>query len=147
MSERSSKSKPTETSIIEVRPAGPDHQVVTIQGAQGTYRRQPCSDCPWRVDAAGEFPAEAFRHSAGTAYDMSTHVFSCHQSGQKRPAVCAGFLLRGGNHNLSVRIGYISGRFADDVTDGGVELHSSYRVMAIANGVNPDDPVLAPCRD
>ncbi|KAF1003857.1 MAG: hypothetical protein GAK28_04320 [Luteibacter sp.] len=140
----SSKEKPT---VTQVRAAGPDHQVVTVVGGRGTYRRQPCSDCPWRVDAVDEFPAEAFRHSAGVAYDMSQHTFACHQSGQKRPAVCAGFLLRGGAHNLAVRLGYRSGRFGDDVTDGGVELHESYRAMAIANGVDPSDPVLAPCRD
>lgn len=133
--------------VTQVRPAGDAHQVVTLVGARGTYRRQPCSDCPWRVDAVGEFPAEAFRHSAQTAYDMSQNTFACHQSGQKRPATCAGFLLRGGAHNLAVRLGLLSGRFKDDVTDGGVELHGSYREMAIANGVDPADPVLAPCRD
>lgn len=30
--------------------------------------------CPWRVDATGEFPADAFRHSAETAYDMATET-------------------------------------------------------------------------
>ena len=29
----------------------------------------------------------------------------------------------------------------------GLELFESYREMAIANGVDPDDPVLADCRD
>lgn len=141
--ETSSNSKPAVTSV---RAAGPDHQVVTVVGGRGTYRRQPCSDCPWRVDAVGQFPAEAFRHSAQTAYDMSQHTFACHQSGQKRPAVCAGFLLRGGAHNLAVRLGHLSGRFKGDVSDGGIELHESYRAMAIANGVASEDPVLAPCR-
>jgi len=95
----------------------------------------------------GEFPAEAFRHSASTAYDMSDHTFACHQSGKEKPATCAGFLLRGATHNLAVRLGYMRGRFQGDVTDGGHELHESYRAMAIANGVDPEDPVLAPCRD
>jgi len=133
--------------VTKVRPAGDNHQVVTVEGGRSGYRRKPCSDCPWRVDATGEFPAEAFKHSAGTAYDMATHTFACHQSGQKKPAICAGFLLRGADHNLMVRIGYARGRFDDDLSDGGVELHENYRAMAIANGVDPDDPVLAPCRD
>ncbi len=61
--------------------------------------------------------------------------------------MCAGFLLRGANHNLSVRLKLIQGDHFEDVTDGGHQLHESYRAMAVANGVAPDDPVLAPCRD
>jgi len=34
----------------------------------------------------------------------------------------------------------------DQVSDGGVALFDSYAEMAIANGVEPNDPVLAPCR-
>ena len=92
------------------------------------------------------FPAEAFRHSANTAYDMSDHSFGCHQSGSKRPATCAGFLLRGADHNLSVRLGYMTGQYQDDVSDAGEDLHESYRDMAIANGVDPDDVALKHCR-
>ncbi len=137
--------------VAEVRPAGPDHQVVTLVGGgrdgRALYRREPCSDCPWRVDAVGKFPAEAFRCSAGTAYDMSERVFACHQSGTKKPAACAGFLLRGADHNLAARLGHRQGRYHGDVGDGGHVLHGSYRAMAEANGVPSDDPVLAPCRD
>ncbi|CAB5514505.1 hypothetical protein LMG26857_03564 [Achromobacter anxifer] len=132
--------------IVDVRPAGPEHQVVTVVGGKGSYRRQPCPKCPWRTDAVGEFPAESFRHSANTAYDMSDHVFACHDSGTKKPATCAGFLLRGADNNLAVRLAYMSGRLEGDVTDGGCELHDSYRDMAVANGVDPEDPVLKPCR-
>ncbi|TXI24177.1 MAG: hypothetical protein E6Q67_02875 [Roseateles sp.] len=133
--------------VVEVRQAGTDHQVVTVVGGRGTYRRRPCGDCPWRKDAVGEFPAEAFRHSAATAYDMSDRTFACHQSGQDKPAICAGFLLRGAAHNMTVRLGYMQGRFKGDVSDGGCDLHENYRAMAVANGVDPEDPVLSPCRD
>ena len=133
--------------ITRVRQAGEKHQVVTVEGGHAAYRRKPCSDCPWRKDATGEFPAEAFRHSAGTAYDMSRDTFACHQSGKRKPAICAGFLLRGADHNLAIRLGYMTGRFRNDVSDGGLDLHENYRAMAIANGVEPDDAVLAPCRD
>lgn len=132
--------------IVAITPAGADHQVVTVQGGQMLYRRTPCSDCPWRVDATGEFPPEAFRHSATTAYDMASNTFACHQSGTKKPAICAGFLLRGTDHNLRVRLARITGEIHDDVTDGGYELHESYRDMAISNGVDEDDPILRPCR-
>ena len=136
-----------EPTITRIRPADERNQVVTVEGGKGSYRRQPCSKCPWRVDATGEFPAEACRHSAGTAYDMAQHTFGCHESGAQKPATCAGFLLRGGAHNLSVRLGYMTGRIKDDVRDGGHQLHENYRAMAIANGVAPDDEILALCRD
>jgi hypothetical protein len=131
--------------VIKIRPAGVDHQVVTVEGGQGEHCKRPCADCPWRVDATGVFPAEAFRHSANTAYDMAQSTFACHQAGLDKPRVCAGFLLRGADHNMSVRVGYISGRY-HAVEDGGCELHENYRAMAVANGVDEDDPVLAPCR-
>jgi hypothetical protein len=138
------RKKPT---ITRIRPADERNQVVTVEGGKGSYRRHPCSKCPWRVDATGEFPAEAFRHSAGTAYDMAQHTFGCHESGAQKPATCAGFLLRGGAHNLSVRLGYMTGRIKDNVSDGGHQLYENYRAMAIANGVAPDDEILALCRD
>lgn len=140
------------TKILDVRPAGEDHQVITLTGCRTDegkrlYRRKPCATCPWRVDAVGEFPAEAFKHSAPTAYDMSDRTFACHESGTAKPATCAGFLLRGADHNLSVRLGYIKGEIGDDVVDDDLELFDSYREMAVANGVDPDDPVLDRCRD
>lgn len=142
----------SKSEILEVRPAGDDHQVVTVKRDAERknghlYRRKPCAKCPWRVDAVGEFPAEAFKHSASTAYDMSDRVFGCHDSGTSKPATCAGFLLRGAYHNLRVRMAYLTGEIQDDLEEDGLELFESYREMAIANGVDPDDPVLADCRD
>lgn len=138
--------KTREEHLEAVNPAGPDHQVVTVVGARAGYRRRPCSDCPWRKDAIGVFPPEAFKLSAATAYDLSERTFACHQSGILKPATCAGFLLKGADHNLSVRLGRIRGIYKDDVSDGGSALHASYAAMAIANGVAPDDQVLGPCR-
>ena len=135
------------TTVTAIRPAGPDHQVVTVTGGDGTYRRKPCDTCPWRVDAVGEFPAEAFRHSADTAYDMATHTFACHSSGAEKPAMCAGFLLNGSLHNMAVRLKLMGGKIdLDQVSDGGIELFESYREMAEANGVDADDPILHECR-
>lgn len=96
----------------------------------------------------GEFPAEAFRHSAHTAYDMAQEGFACHQSGANKPATCAGYLLNGANHNMSFRLQVMSGSIdISTVSDGGHELFKSYRAMAVANGVDDSDPILVQCRD
>lgn len=128
---------------------GVEHAVTTVEGGRGDlYRRTPCPTCPWRKDAVGEFPAEAFRRSAQTAYDVSMHTFACHSSGQKRPATCAGFLLSSGAaHNLSVRLKQRDGKLdLNQVSDGGVELFGCYRDMAVANGVDPGEDILKPMR-
>jgi hypothetical protein len=141
---------------VGVRPAGEDHQVVSVVGGGGDYRRQPCGPqtpsedrpgCPWRVDGTGFFPAEAFAHSAETAHDMSGHVFACHESGAERPATCAGFLLRGAEHNMAVRMKLSTGQIdLDQVSDGGHELHPGYVTMAVENGLSEDSPSLRGCR-
>lgn len=135
--------------IKNISPAGDGHQVVTVVSEDfHSYRRKPCAKCPWRADAVGEFPADAFRHSANTAYDMSEHEFGCHESGKDKPATCAGYLLRGAAHNLTTRLKVISRKIdLQAVSDDGFQLFESYREMAEANGVPPDDPILAPCRD
>ncbi|WP_372393908.1 DUF6283 family protein (plasmid) [Azospirillum sp. HJ39] len=135
---------------IRRRHADHDHDVVTVESPAGVsaYRREPCPHCPWRRDQpTGRFPAEAFRHSAETAHDMSTHMFGCHMSGPNKPQHCAGFLLRGAAHNLAVRLDLMKGKITPDEVHSPVPLYDSYREMAEANGVPPDDPALAPCRD
>lgn len=146
MTDKKTKGK---AEIVLTRPAGDNHQVVRIVGGQGSYRKKPCATCPWRRDAEiGAFPAEAYRHSAHTAYDMAKEAFSCHESGATKPAACAGFLLRGSVHNLGVRMKLHMGTLdMSKVSDDGLELYDSYREMAIANGVDPDEEVLKPCRD
>lgn len=140
----------TSAKPVRVREAGPFHQVVTVEQKMEGFSRQhckrPCADCPWRIDATGKWPAEAFLASAETAYDMATHTFACHSAGANQPRLCAGFLLRGADHNLSIRLDQIQGHRRDDVTDGGHALHPSYRHMAVANGVHPQHPALQPCR-
>jgi Family of unknown function (DUF6283) len=139
---------------VRVRPAGDEHQVVTVTGARGAYRRRPCGGpestpgrpgCPWRVDAVGHFPAEAFAHSADTAHDMAGHRFACHESGTAHPATCAGFLLRGADHNMAVRMSIATGLIdMGQVDDGGHLLHPGYVSMAQANGVRAE--ALRGCR-
>lgn len=133
--------------ITATRSADDDHNVLTVEGGnRSTYRRRPCGGCPWRVDQVGQFPAEAFRISATTAYDMASNTFACHESGTEKPALCAGGIL-GEHHNLGLRLAMIRGDLDPrDVSDGGVDLFETYRDMAEANGVDPDDPVLRGCR-
>lgn len=134
--------------VLRVRPADDEHQVVTLLGASGAHhRREPCPHCPWRRDQpVGRFPAEAFRHSAETAYDASDHRFGCHMSGAKAPETCAGFLLANADNNIAVRLDYMRGRIEPGSITTSTSLYDSYREMAEANGVDPDDPALARCR-
>lgn len=142
----------TRESIVgETRPCGQgadggEFGVTTVTSDLGLHRREPCAQCPWRMDVpTGVFPAQAFRESAHTAYDAAMETFACHMSGKDKPATCAGFLLRHSVNNLQVRmrtwldkpIGAISCK---------VPIYPTYREMAIANGVEPDDPVLRPIR-
>lgn len=133
--------------ITRSRQADENNRVVTVEGANGGYRRRPCGPCPWKVENAGSFPAEAFRISAETAYDASFHMFACHEAGVERTKVCAGFLLQNAANNVGVRIAQATGRIdLTQVENPGNVLFSSYREMAVANGVDPEDPALSPCR-
>lgn len=134
--------------VIRVRPSGDGTwAVVTVQDSGHGYRDDPCPRCPWRKDAPiGAFPAQAFRDSAHTTYDMAENMFGCHGTAQTTPLTCAGFLLRGASDNLTVRLALRSGRIDLDTVSSPVELYADYREMAIVNGVDPHDPVLAPCR-
>jgi hypothetical protein len=132
--------------VTGARRAGPDHAVLDVEGGATLYRREPCGGCPWRIDQVGQFPAEAFRHSANTAYDSSDRAFGCHETGRDRPAMCAGFLLHGAEHNLLVRLRTASGQIDLAKVSASMPLHGSYRAMAVANGVPEDDPALRRCR-
>lgn len=139
-----------QTKIVETHDCGDgEHAVVSLQseGGHGSNRREPCEQCPWRKDLpTGVFPAEAYRQSASTAYDQAFNTFACHMSGSKNPATCAGFLLQNADNNVGVRLMAMDGRIKGPITDGGKPLYDSYKDMAVANGVDPDDPVLSLCR-
>jgi hypothetical protein len=60
--------------------------------------------------------------------------------------MCAGFLLRGAEHNMTVRLRTLSGTLDPSTVTSDVELHDDYVAMAVANGVPADDPALARCR-
>jgi hypothetical protein len=137
--------------ITGIHPCDDTAQVVTVTTPAGdgyVHRHEPCAECPWRKDSPiGAFPVEAYRHSAATCYDMAQTTFACHMSGKDRPATCAGFLLSAGaRHNFSVRMAVISGRLNFDSVSSDVPVYETYQEMAVANGVDPDDPVLRSCR-
>jgi hypothetical protein len=113
------------------------------------HAKKPCTECPWRRDVEpGRFPASRYRLLAGSSYDISAMVFACHKSPEGREFACAGFLLRGAAHNLSVRMAAARGAYDfRAVQDGGFPLFDNYRQMAVANGVKARDPSLRNCRD
>lgn len=108
------------------------------------HPKKPCAECPWRTDVEpGRFGADRFRELASTGEDMAMKLFACHKSADEQPTVCAGFLLRGAAHNLSLRLAYSRGEIIpENVSDGGYPLFAGYREMAVANGVDPRDPAL-----
>ena len=111
------------------------------------HRRQPCAACPWRLDQPRRFKPGRFRALAGTAHDMSSRLFTCHKSPEDKPALCAGFLLRGAAHNMAVRLMLLRGELdLSAVSDGGHALYADYRAMAEANEVRAGDPALRGCR-
>ncbi|MFG1858414.1 DUF6283 family protein [Actinomadura geliboluensis] len=123
--------------------------LVSPPGRRPQFREEPSRRCPWRKDAPlGAFPAQVFRYSAATCYDLALRTFGCHACDRTDPATCAGFLLSGAAHNLQVRLWLARGvplwRIRKPT---GVELYDNYRQMAVANGVDPDDPALDLCRD
>lgn len=131
--------------ILRRRSADAENDVITVvsdPAERRTMMTRPCPECPWRRANAGSFPAEAFRISAPTAYDLATHTFGCHTAGAKEPRTCAGAAVRTG-HSLALRM---RGEEVAQVEDIGDELFDDYREMAEANGVDPEDEVLRPCR-
>lgn len=132
------------TRVLAVHPGDDEFGVLTVANTGDQFRTDPCGPCPWVLaNPVGVFPPEVFRHSARTAYDRAETTFGCHGEGAENPTTCAGFLARGATHNLSVRV-HGPG---DDAIDSKRKLYANYRAMAIANGVDPDDPALAGCRD
>lgn len=104
-------------------------------------RKHPCEECPWRQDVTpGQFPAERYRQLAVTARDLTRRVFACHKSIEGKEVACAGYLVQF-PHNLSVRIRGLQHR-----PHTTVPLYRDYREMAVANGVDPNDPALAGIR-
>jgi hypothetical protein len=130
--------------IERVRIVDDEYGVVTVRGSDAGYCSRPCSECPWRRENVGSFPAQAFRLSAHTAEEGSFAQFACHMAPVEAARICAGFALRC-HHNFALRFAGMAGRVGE-VEDLGQALFDSYREMAVANGVDPQDPALERCR-
>jgi hypothetical protein len=78
--------------------------------------------------------------SANRTYDQSMHQFACQVSDSENPASCTVFLLRDATHNIGLRLAPITGKIDPNELREMVPLHPSYRAMAEANAVPPDDP-------
>lgn len=132
------------------RPAGSGHRVLTIEGGGDSFRREPCAQCPWRKDAVGVFPTEAFRHSGETGTKVGQagepRMFACHANGSEKPAACAGYILAS-RDTIGWQAAVRTRRFDPaKVHSAGLDLFPGYFEMAVANGVAPDDPAIAGCR-
>jgi hypothetical protein len=112
-----------------------------------TYQTRPCAECPWRTDVVpGKFEPERFVALAHTAYDQAEEQFGCHKASEAEPVGCAGFVLAGAEHNIGARVSAMNGRLRPAEVSSPWPLFSSYREMAVANGVPPDHPALRRCR-
>lgn len=144
------KRRKRNVTVGETRVCSAEYGVTSLStsgGKRHMHRRVPCEQCPFRMDVpTGVFPAQAFRESAPTAYDGSMKTFACHMSGLDA-VTCAGFLHRHDVNNTAVRISRATDRLpAEEIGDGGFPIYPTYREMAIANGVAPDDPCLEEIR-
>lgn len=78
--------------------------------------------------------------------DMDQRLFQCHRTTDERPFVCGGFLARGADHNLSIRLTRMRGDLPPFRGEDHAPLYDDYREMAVSNGVNSSDPILDQCR-
>ncbi|MFD3798404.1 DUF6283 family protein [Streptomyces californicus] len=105
---------------------------------------RPCGGdepCPWRRDASpGQFPAAAYELSAPTSQPGSPRRFGCHSSTPASPRMCAGWLLRGAEHNAEVQALLATGQLARPDLPDRMELYDSYAEMAATNGALLDTP-------
>lgn len=112
------------------------------------HQKRLCVECPWRRSApAGKFSADKYRELATTAEDMSQRVFTCHMTPEHKPNACAGWIQQQGGHNLTIRMALISGAIDLAEIEPVPDLHANYREIAIANGVDDDDPALDKIRN
>lgn len=75
-----------------------------------TFRHQKrlCDECPWRRDVpAGRFTKERFAELRSTVMQDFSPIFACHKSVEGKDVACAGYLLRDGINNFTVRLAIV----------------------------------------
>lgn len=116
------------------------------------HAAKPCAECPWRRDQpVGRFPASRYRALADTSAGPTgsappeAPMFACHKTAEGREIACAGWLAAEGHGHVGVRLAIAFGRLdasALQPAAGWPALFDSYADLAVANGVDPDDPRL-----
>lgn len=104
-----------------------------------TFRHQKrlCDECPWRRDVPpGQFSPQRFRELRRTCDQAFTSIFACHKSSEGKDVACAGYLLRDGTNNFTVRLAILDG--AIDLREmrahaAMVPLYENYAQMERAN--------------
>jgi hypothetical protein len=92
-------------------------------------------------------PSGSLPHFGSDLLRWRAHNFCVPHERDRAACHLCGFLLRNSDHNVAVRLHAYTGAVdLEEVTEGDADLYENYREMAIANGVDPDDPVLQQCR-
>jgi hypothetical protein len=108
--------------------------------AQGYAMTSICSACPWRKDVpVGVFPPERFIALAATVKQDFGPVFACHKTTEGQDSACVGYLLTEGTENFNVRIASIRGALDMKKLKSEYPLYATFKEMALANGVAPED--------
>lgn len=107
---------------------------------------KPCKSCPYRRDVPVEtwHRAEFEKLLTNDSNEHGGSLYGCHKFRNRREeaSICAGWFLdqkRRGFPALMLRLylmrNQITKEQIDAVTDGGMQLYSSIRVMCAANGI------------
>jgi hypothetical protein len=105
--------------------------------------RQPCSSCPWRVDAAREhWDPQHFVDIWRNCKDDGTHVMLCHKSTARPPSErgnipCQGWIRVMGFDAIGVRLLVMRGQATfEEVEDkAGPKLFPTFTAMMRANKI------------
>lgn len=106
-------------------------RVKQVQAARKD-QRNPCKDCPWRIDApAGHWHKDEFVNIARTCRGDGLRRMGCHNSSPDNPIICMGWVRVEGFDSIGVRLACISGELnpADVNTTTGPDLFNSIQDM------------------
>lgn len=103
-----------------------------------TKLRQPCANCPWRVDAPREhWDPTHFESIWKNCQDDGAHTMGCHKSTPERTVPCQGWIRVMGFESIGVRLLVMTNRVSlAEVDDrSGPRLFASFTAMLRANKI------------
>lgn len=107
-----------------------------------TRVRQPCNNCPWRVDAPRQhWDPTHFTSIWRNCQDDGLHVMACHKSSAlpagETPLTCQGWIRVLGMSAIGVRIALLRGSVTIEEVDdrSGPKLFPTFEAMLKANGI------------